>query len=57
MKDFIIGVLWMFVVVCICEIHVDQKALEKENSALRAQLDDPHHCLSVCVEEFKKMGC
>lgn len=20
-------------------------------------LNDPHHCVSVCVEEFQKMGC
>lgn len=57
MKDFIVGVLWMFVVVCICEIHIDQKALEKENAELRAELADPHHCVSICTEEFAKWGC
>lgn len=31
--------------------------MEKENAALRAQLDDPHHCVSVCVEQFEKMEC
>ena len=20
-------------------------------------LDDPHHCVSVCAEQFEKMGC
>lgn len=24
---------------------------------LQAILDDPHHCVSVCQEEFTKMGC
>lgn len=24
---------------------------------LQTQLDDPHHCVSVCVEQFETMGC
>lgn len=28
-----------------------------ENKELKAQLADPHHCVSVCVEEFEKYGC
>ena len=28
-----------------------------ENKELKAQLADPAHCLSVCVEEFEKYGC
>lgn len=28
-----------------------------ENKGLKAQLADPHHCVSVCVEEFEKYGC
>lgn len=30
---------------------------KKEITKLKAQLDDPHHCVSICVEEFEKMGC
>lgn len=29
----------------------------EENKELKAQLADPHHCVSVCVEEFEKYGC
>ena len=29
----------------------------KEIDRLKATLDDPHHCVSVCVEEFEKYGC
>jgi len=28
-----------------------------EVSDLRATLADLHHCVSVCVEQFEKMGC
>lgn len=28
-----------------------------ENKELKARLADPHHCVSVCVEEFEKYGC
>lgn len=28
-----------------------------KNKELNAQLADPHHCVSVCVEEFEKYGC
>lgn len=28
-----------------------------ENKELKATLADPHHCVSVCVEEFEKYGC
>lgn len=28
-----------------------------ENKELKSQLADPHHCVSVCVEEFEKYGC
>lgn len=24
---------------------------------LQAQLTNSHHCISVCVEQFEKMGC
>ena len=30
---------------------------KKEIANLKAQLNDPHHCVSICVEEFEKMGC
>ncbi len=33
-------------------VELDRQILE-----LQTQLNDPHHCLSVCVEEFEKMGC
>ncbi len=23
----------------------------------KRDLDDPHHCVSVCVEQFEKFGC
>lgn len=23
----------------------------------RSVLNDPHHCVSVCLEQFEKMGC
>lgn len=29
----------------------------EENLGLRAILADPHHCISVCQEEFEKYGC
>lgn len=31
--------------------------LKKENAELRAHLADPHHCVSVCVEQFETIGC
>lgn len=31
--------------------------MQKEITDLRAQLDDPHHCVSVCADEFEKWGC
>lgn len=31
--------------------------VSEENKVLKAQLADPHHCVSVCVEEFEKYGC
>ena len=31
--------------------------VSEDNIKLKAQLDDPHHCVSVCVEEFEKYGC
>lgn len=31
--------------------------LAKDYKELKAQLADPHHCVSVCVEEFEKHGC
>lgn len=30
---------------------------EIKNKELKAQLADPAHCVSVCVEEFEKHGC
>lgn len=30
---------------------------ERSIQLLQAILDDPHHCVSVCQEEFDKMGC
>lgn len=29
---------------------------QKRIDELQAQLNDPHHCVSICVEEFEKMG-
>lgn len=29
----------------------------EENLGLRAILADPHHCISICQEEFEKYGC
>ena len=34
-----------------CAVLVD------ENIKLRLQLNDPHHCVSVCADAFEKMGC
>lgn len=31
--------------------------VSEDNIELKAKLDDPHHCVSVCVEEFEKYGC
>lgn len=28
-----------------------------KSATYKRMLDDPHHCVSVCVEEFEKMGC
>lgn len=28
-----------------------------ELQACQKELDDPHRCVSICEEEFKKMGC
>lgn len=36
--------------------HVCTPILE-ENLGLRAILADPHHCISICQEEFEKYGC
>lgn len=30
---------------------------ERSIQMLEAILDDPHHCVSVCQEEFAKIGC
>lgn len=32
-------------------------SIRNENAELRAMLDDPHRCLSICVEEWAKWGC
>ena len=29
----------------------------EENLGLRTILADPHHCISICQEEFEKYGC
>lgn len=35
----------------------DCSVLADENIKLRLQLNDPHHCISVCIDELEKMGC
>lgn len=53
-------VLWGFVggVVLIGLLNSYQIGnLRNQNAELRAQIDDPHHCVSVCVEQFEKFGC
>lgn len=30
---------------------------QKRIDELQALLNDPHHCVSICVEEFAKWGC
>lgn len=42
-----------------CEMEVSscKFAAHLEIDALEDKLNDPEHCLSVCVEEFKKYGC
>jgi predicted house-cleaning noncanonical NTP pyrophosphatase (MazG superfamily) len=42
-----------------CEMKVSscEFAAHMEIDALEDQLNDPEHCLSICVEEFKKYGC
>lgn len=29
----------------------------RELEQCKAERDDPHHCVSVCAEEFEKWGC
>lgn len=40
-------------------VHQEHTITYQERSIqlLQAILDDPHHCVSVCQEEFEKMGC
>lgn len=33
--------------------NIQETALE----SCKIRLEDPHHCISVCVEQFEKMGC
>lgn len=42
-----------------CQIEVSscKFACWLEIDALETLLDDPEHCLSVCVEQFEKYGC
>ena len=42
-----------------CEMEVSscKFAAHLEIDALEDQLNDPEHCLSVCVKEFEKYGC
>lgn len=39
-------------------VHQEHTITYQERSIqlLQAILDDPHHCVSVCQEEFAKMG-
>lgn len=30
---------------------------QMEINRLRALLNDPHHCISICIDELEKMGC
>lgn len=32
-------------------------SLQTKITILRATLADPHHCVSVCADEFAKWGC
>lgn len=45
--------IWGFVVGWILAFA----AFSSELSAMQKKLDDPHHCVSVCVEAFEKWGC
>jgi len=31
--------------------------MRNQNEELRATLAEPHHCVSVCADEFAKWGC
>lgn len=34
-------------------VEIEQAAAEMYEQ----RLADPHHCVSICVEQFEKMGC
>lgn len=38
-------------------IAKDNLKLMTENLVLLETLNNPHHCVSVCADEFKKWGC
>ena len=42
---------------CEMELSSCKFAAHLEIDALEDQLNDPEHCLSVCIEEFEKYGC
>lgn len=46
---FVWGTLFGLIVGC--------AALGSKVTELQEQLNDPHHCVSVCVEVFKAWGC
>lgn len=42
------------------QLDILRKTVDVQNRVigkLNMLLDDPHHCVSVCQEEFDKMGC
>lgn len=42
------------------QVDILQQTVDVQNriiGKLNMLLDDPHHCVSVCQEEFAKMGC
>lgn len=39
------------------DLDTKLKATQIELQACQTELDDPHRCVSICEEEFKKMGC
>lgn len=56
-KHFFYDNLTPFVWGFVFGLIVAAAAMSTELTSLQRKLDDPHHCVSTCVELFEKWGC
>lgn len=57
MSDWAESVAFVLIVALFFFFFSAYIVVSAKNKELKAQLADPHHCVSVCVEEFEKYGC